>query len=351
MRKLVAVTWLFAAMPGAGLALLLLVAADTWRGHFFAVVALALLCLPFVWISRARRSRKVIATAAVAALMAVLGISAPRVPDFAGQDGLSQLNGGSRLSLFAWLPEADQLVLGSWPLMLLDRALDAPHAQRLRTLAPTVFGDLRLIGSSIGDTVDDRSGQTFVFVPPHEKDERLPLLVFLHGSGGSLLAYQALLRDWAIAGHFAVVSPAFGIGNWQDEGGLETIEAARKFAESKLPIDPARVAIAGLSNGGRGLTRLIARDSSRRWTAIIALSAVIEADLLTAEWKDRDVLLIHGEADERISFAYFEEFAGELERHGAHVERRSWHDEDHFLWFSRPQELRDVVVPWLAARW
>lgn len=235
--------------------------------------------------------------------------------------------------------------------MLVDRALDAPHARRLRSLVPSVFGDLRLIGSTVGDAVDDHSGQMFVFVPPHAPGERLPLLIFVHGSGGSLVAYQALLRQWAIAGRFVLVSPAFGIGDWQTEGGVETIEAARTFAEASLPVDSSRVALAGLSNGGRGLTRLIAKDSARKWKAIIALSAVIEADVLTDAWKGREVLLLHGEEDERIPFAYFEGFAEELEGHGANVERRSGPGEDHFLWFSRPDELQAVVVPWLAARW
>jgi predicted esterase len=351
MRRVVVALWLFSVAPLAVLAGLLLFGAVTWRGTFFAVTALGLLALPLVWAARVRPSRKALVTAGEAALIVALGLSAPRVPDFAGQGGLSQRAGGGRVSLFAWLPEVDQMVLGTWPLMLVDPALDWAHAKRLRSLLPNVYGELRLVGSTLGEVADPRSGQTFVYVPAHAPGERLPLLVFLHGSGANFVAYQALLRQWADAGRFVVVSPSFGAGNWQNPGGLETIDAARAFAEGSLPVDPHRVALVGLSNGGRGITRLVANDTARRWPVVVALSAVIEEGVLTSAWADRDVLLLHGEADERIGFDYFESFAAALEGHGARVERRSWPGEDHFLWFSRPFEIQESVVPFLARHW
>ncbi len=350
-RRALVLGWLALAAPPAVLALTLLFEAATWRGHFFAATALGLLALPPYWIWAAGGRGKVLATGLELLLISALGASAPRLPAFEGQVGLSQVGGGGRISLFAWLPELDQMVLGSWPLQLVDSALDRPHAARLRTLLPGVYGDLRLVGSTLGDALADLSGHTYVIVPAHAATERLPLLIYLHGSGGSFLAYQALLRQWAEAGRFVVVSPSFGIGNWQNDGGLETIEAARTFAEASLPVDPRRVALMGLSNGGRGVTRIVAADTARRWPVIIALSAVIETNLLTDEWSGREVLLLHGETDERIDFEYFQSFADELERRKAVVERHSWPAEDHFLWFSKPGQLQAVAVPWLAAKW
>ena len=141
------------------------------------------------------------------------------------------------------------------------------------------------------------------------------------------------------------------MGNWQQPGGLASIEAARTVAEASLPVDASRVALVGLSNGRRGITRLIAQDGSRRWPLVVALSAVIEEELLTDAWAGREALLLHGVEDERIPIAYFDGFATELARHHAHVERRTWPGEDHFLWFARPEEVQAVVLPWLAARW
>jgi len=351
MRRALVGGWLVLAAGPAVLAGLLLFGAATWRGHFFAAVALGLLALPLLWVSGVRPATKGLLTALEAVLIAALGLSAPRVPEFAHQTGLSQRAGGGRLSLFAWLPELDQMVLGTWPLMLADPALDWAHARRLRGLLPPVYQDLRLVGSNLGDFAFPGSGQTFIVVPPHAPGERLPLVVYVHGSGGNFVAYQALLRSWAFAGHFVVVSPGFGAGNWQQPGGLETLEAERAFAEKQLPVDPVRVALVALSNGGRGVTRLVANDAARRWPTVVAISAVIEEPLLTSAWSGREVLLLHGEADERIGFGVFESFAAALEGHGARVERRSWPGEDHFLWFSRPAEIQAVVLPWLARRW
>lgn len=343
--------WGVAAIGPAVLAGLLLFVAQTGRGTFFAVTALGLLALPFVLLSGRAGGWKAASAAVELGLIAALGLSAPLVPAFHGQEGVSQVEGGGRLSLFAWLPEVDQLALGSFPLMLVDPLLDAAHARHLRDVLPGVHGDLTPYGSPLGSVGDEGSGQMFVIVPPHAEGERLPLVVFLHGSGGSLVAYQALLQRWAVAGHFAVVSPGFGIGNWQNPGGGAAIEAARTFAVGALPIDPTKVALVGLSNGGRGITRLVARDTPRRWPVVIAISAVIEPDLLTETWAGREVLLLHGEADERIGFDVFHLFAAGLEEHGAHVTQRTWPGEDHFLWFSRGPEVQDAALAFLAARW
>lgn len=337
--------WVVAAAGPAAFAALLLGVAVTWRGWFFGLVALALLALPLL-------PRKKVAAPAVLAAVLALALSAPVIPEWAlGRTGVSQLRGGGRWSLFAWLPEADQLALGSFPLQLVDPLLDAAHARRLRSVLPGVHRDLRLVGSMVGAVTDEASGQTFVIVPPHAEGERLPLVVYLHGSGGPLIAYQALLERWAVEGHFIIVSPAFGIGNWQGEGGVAAIETARTFAEASLPVDASRVALVGLSNGGRGITRAVARDDARRWPTVIALSAVIEVGVLTDAWKDRDVLLLHGEDDERIPLEAFAHFSHALEERGAHVTQKTWPGEDHFLWFAQGPAVQSAAVGWLKDRW
>ena len=55
-----------------------------------------------------------------------------------------------------------------------------------------------------------------------------------------------------------LVQPSFGFGGWHRPGGLEAIEAARVYALAHEPVAPSRVFLAGLSNGGRGLIRVMA---------------------------------------------------------------------------------------------
>jgi pimeloyl-ACP methyl ester carboxylesterase len=341
---------LFALGP-AILAGLLLFCAVTWRGTFFAVTALVLLTLPLILLSQIPRGKKGLATLGTVILVAMLALTAPRIPEFNGQTGITQRSSGSAFSLFAWLPEVDQMVLGSYPMMFVDRHLDSAHATRLRTLLPTIYGPLKFMGSNLGDVATPHSGQMYIALPEHLPNEKLPLVIYLHGSGGAFVGYQTLLYEWAKAGHFIVVSPGFGFGNWNQLGGLEAVEAARKWAEENLPVDKNRVALVGLSNGGRAITRLIQKDETNRWPLVVALSAVMETDLIDSHWSGKKVLVLHGQEDERIPLEYVTDAVSEMKANGANVEMKTWPKEDHFLWFSTPNEIQTKSVEWLLKRW
>ena len=58
---------------------------------------------------------------------------------------------------------------------------------------------------------------------------RRTALVFLHGGLGNFQGYWALWKRFADATGVAIVAPTFGSGNWSGDGGLESIEQARKF--------------------------------------------------------------------------------------------------------------------------
>ncbi len=55
----------------------------------------------------------------------------------------------------------------------------------------------------------------------------------------------------------AVRRPTFGFGFW-GPGGVAAVERARVDALARLPIDAGRVYLAGLSDGGKGVTRTAA---------------------------------------------------------------------------------------------
>ncbi len=347
---LLALLWLLLTLPAVVLNGLLLLNAQTARGLCFAGLAFLVLALPLVWLSQRSLSQKTLASGLVVALVVLDVGSAPRVAEFHGQTGLSQRHAGSRWSLFSMLPEVDQMCLGTWPMMFVDRALDDAHAQRLRSLLPGAYGPLLQVGSNLGDVLTPDSGQQYVYLPVHAEGERLPLVIFLHGSGGAFVAYQHLLQQWADAGRFIVVSPGFGFGNWQYGHGLEHVEDARAWAEQNLPVDGSQVTLVALSNGGRAVTRLIEADQARRWPRVVALSAVLEPDLLGLQWRDRQILIIHGADDERIGLPWVREGEARLKAAGAHVQTHLWPGEDHFLWFSRPAEVQQVALEWLGSR-
>jgi pimeloyl-ACP methyl ester carboxylesterase len=59
------------------------------------------------------------------------------------------------------------------------------------------------------------------------------------------------------------------------------------------------------------------------------------------------VLIVTGEADERIPIEYVDRQSSELEEGGVVVTYRQFPGEDHFLFFSQPSAVLDVVAAWL----
>jgi pimeloyl-ACP methyl ester carboxylesterase len=190
---------------------------------------------------------------------------------------------------------------------------------------------------------DAPGGHLFVYTPIDAGDERLPLLLFLHGSGGNFKVYTHLLRNVADRRRCVVVAPSFGFGNWYRPGGTETIERARTFAEQQLHTDPARVILMALSNGGTGATRVLA-SSARPFAATIFLSAVMEPEVMEMEAFARAVegrpsLLLTGARDDRIPLRHELVAEERLREAGALVEMLVDPGEDHFLWFDRPEDV------------
>ena len=92
-------------------------------------------------------------------------------------------------------------------------------------------------------------------VPPGvEPGQRLPLVVSLHGAGGSPEAGLALLRPLADEYGLVVLAPGSQGATWDAVGGdygpdAERIDRALEQVFAELPVDAARVGIAGFSDG------------------------------------------------------------------------------------------------------
>src|SRR5262249_35929330 len=107
--------------------------------------------------------------------------------------------------------------------------------------------------------------------------------------------------------------------------------------------DPSRVFLAGLSNGGTGASRAAARTPSA-FAGLIFLSAVMEPSVLgdrafASGWKGRRVLVGHGEADGRPPPDYARGAGSRMRAEGVDLTVEMVPGEDHFLLFSRPDEV------------
>lgn len=359
--RLLGFAWGLLMAGPALLAALLLFVAATWRGHVFALTALCFVAIPVLGLRRlaVRTSARLLhlgVTSAVGAaglLTLVLATPAPRAASADGAWALFPRPPG-RLALTTLLPELDQLVLGSHLIPAVDPYITVAGSRRIRSLFRAVYEPMlrdpqfAALPTQLGEAyADEPTGQRFVYVPPHEPGEKLPCVVFLHGSGGNFQGYLWVWKRMADDGHFVVVAPGFGFGNWHHAGGVEAIEAARRYAIESLPVDPERLVLAGLSNGGRGVVRAIEADQARAWRGVVLLSAVVDVDPTPAAWRGRPVLLVHGLEDDRIAAKWFHLATVALRTAGASVIAFSDPQEDHFLVFSRRDEVQSWVLGFL----
>jgi poly(3-hydroxybutyrate) depolymerase len=251
------------------------------------------------------------------------------------------------------IPEIDQMKVGTYLAPALDPIITVSSAARLRRLTMEVYRAMDAdpafapLGSAMTYAYDDSdSRHLYAYVPAHGAGERLGALVFLHGSGGNFKVYTHLLAAVAERERLVLVAPSYGFGNWQTEGGIDAVESARRYAVDSLGADPGRVVLAGLSNGGRGITRALARDGEA-YRALVAISAVLEPEVIdirvAVKARGMPALVVYGTKDDRIPVSHETAGAAALERAGLRVRTHAYEGEDHFLLFSRRDELIEEI--------
>jgi pimeloyl-ACP methyl ester carboxylesterase len=368
-------TLLFIGACIGGLALLLLLVAQSPGGRLTALSILlglpALGGLPFAWGQRRREP----ALAVLGVLAALSGLSlgwahhialqatsqpaAPLRSVYLGEG--EHLRGG----LANLVPEVDQFTLGSWLMPFADPHLDAEQAARVRALFQRIHGEMSQdpafaeMGSAMGWSYRELFGrrwdvgQLYVYRPPTAGEEPLPVLLFLHGWGGPFLGYQWVLERFAAQTGYAVVSPAFGMGWWRQQGAMPTVERALDWVDAQPGLDGEHIILAGLSNGGPGVSRA-ALAFPERWEGVVFLSAVMDTDHLfglgeSLAEHDTPVLVVTGEAERRIPLAYTEACVQSLRMVHDRVSVEVFPGEDHFLLFSQPEAVMERLVRWVRA--
>ncbi len=346
---------------------ILVVAGETAAGRLAGVVAAILCLLPALgWAAvtwrRRGRAALAVALALVAGLGAVLfAIQAPgrALPGSRVRSVFLGDRGYDRLAIASVVPEIDQIKLGTYLIAAVDPVIDLAAAKHVRDVSMALYRPMesdpeyRALGSVMGDAYADRdAGHAYEYVPEHREGERLPVLLFLHGSFGSFKAYFYAWRRFADAHRWIVVCPSFGWGNWYRPGGVEAVERARAHALASLPADRDRVYLAGLSNGGTGATRAAAREPDH-YAGLVLLSAVIERDVVSSPsfrrgWAGRPVLVIHGDGDDRIPIHFVDEAVSVMRRGGALVTYEVLAGEDHFLFFSALDRALADLGAWVS---
>jgi len=271
-----------------------------------------------------------------------------------------------RFTLGALLPEIDQFLLGFKLVPMADPLFTLKQGRSVSGLTRKIYAELeadedfRALGSVMPEAYNEIWGQPFdhghyfLYVPPRlDRKTPAPALVFLHGSGGNFKAYTWLLSKVADERGMVLVAPTFGMGNWNPQHSVQVVMAALDDAARAVPIDMSHVHLAGLSNGGLGVSHVAASEAGRRFHSLIFLSPVCDEAALgskefSTQWRDKPVLIITGQEDDRVPLPYVVTCAGIMKSAGARVEMSAYAGADHFLVFSYRERFVQQLSDWLG---
>ncbi|MCB1095793.1 MAG: hypothetical protein KDN22_09480 [Verrucomicrobiae bacterium] len=372
------------ATPVAVMALLLLVVAVSWDSRTFGAGILgwvmAALLAGLAGLSNPSRAKTLsmvswaFALASAIALLASRFLFAPGETSatdpfqvvYIDQNGHPAPTRYNRWSPAALVSEVDQLAMGTALISWIDPYIDTEKANRIDHVFHAVYEDMRskspahvAAGSQLGAAYRDladwefQNGHGYAYRPATLSGP-LPVLLFLHGSLGNFKGYLWVLQDLADRLGMAIVAPTFGAGNWNEPGGVETVARWLRYCENDVSLDSSNIVLAGISNGGRGVTRTWTA-MPERFSAVVCISPVFEAEILEQAFAHASppagpMLVIHGTQDARIPEAYITGAVECIRRIGIQCDYQSFAGEDHFLLFSQPGAVIQHIEHWLRDR-
>jgi len=286
----------------------------------------------------------------------------------AGSPVSQRFCGGQRFSRFAVpniVPEIEQLNLGLHVFPLVDPMLTRERARRLSQYTVDYYLEMErdpnfhALGSHMGEAYadlagyDQPEGHYYLYVPHSAPQGPLPAIVFLHGSAGNFKVYTWIWAQLAEELGCVIIAPSFGFGFWDRPEGVATVRRVLDDAQTVVKLDPKRIHLAGLSNGGLGVCHA-AHEMPGFFRSCIFISPVManvvnEARFLQ-NWSRRPMLFLTGEADERIPFDYVCKYTDTLKQGGVDIQFATYPGEDHFLFFSQRQSVMNEISKWLKTQ-
>lgn len=200
--------------------------------------------------------------------------------------------------------------------------------------------------------VGDADFRYALYVPPSYTPAKLyPLIICLHGAGFGGDAYldrwQPRLRETYI-----LACPTIEGGAWWTKDAEALVLAVLAEVSRSYRIEPDRVFLSGMSNGGTG-TFLIGLNHADRFAALIPMASALPRALypLLENARFTRFYIIHGSRDQVMPVRYSRELISYLEEHGFQAEYRE-HDKEHPVAGGHffPKEELPALVEWLAVR-
>jgi predicted esterase len=191
-----------------------------------------------------------------------------------------------------------------------------------------------------------------LYVPEtYGPSRKYPLIICLHGAGFDGDTY---LDRWQprLGEDYLLACPTLGDGSWWPREGEELVLTVLSKLSREYRIDPDRVFLTGMSNGGIG-TFLIGLNHPDRFAALIPMAGVLPHTLfpLLDNAKNTPFYLIHGAQDQVMPVRFSRDIAAYLKEKDYPVVYRE-HEHVHPVagghFFPR-EELPDLLT-WLKSQ-
>lgn len=174
------------------------------------------------------------------------------------------------------------------------------------------------------------------------------LVLCLHGAG---FTGEAYLERWQarLGDRYILACPTHSMGAWWTRSAEELVLATRRDVMARYHVDPNRVFLTGMSNGGIG-TWIIGMHHADLFAGLAPMASGIDDVLypFLANLKQTPVYVIHGSKDQVMPVRLSREVTAELNKLGYTFIYRE-HDREHPMagghYFPR-EELPDLVA-WL----
>ncbi len=186
-----------------------------------------------------------------------------------------------------------------------------------------------------------------LYVPKaYEQERAYPLILCLHGAGFSGEAY---LDRWIprLGENYILACPSVSMGAWWTRYGEELVLQVLRDVQTRYHVDPDRIMLTGMSNGGIG-TWIIGMHHADRFAGIAPMASGIDDVLFpfVENLAHTPVYVIHGAQDQIMPVQLSRDLIKEMQRRGIpyYYREHQWthpHAGGHFF---PKQELPDLVT-------
>ena len=296
-----------------------------------------------------RRLRAFLLIIALAGTARIVAAALPRAPVVnAGalvKTRYARSPGEARL-LWGGIPESETVALGAWV------GLSPEESKQGGPAIGDAYSEIAKAGlfereeSPLLDSwLLDR--EHFWLALPAARSGPVPLVVFVHGNGGTFQFYPWLLAKEATARGFAIAFASNGFGFWEGRDAAGRIGRIVDAVSRETPVDRSRVSLVGLSAGGPGIFGA-ALEEPGKYRSLVAVSCIFP-DLAAAErLRGARVLILHGTEDPRASIEGARRASSELARAGVPVELVEEPGEGHLAFLTRRESWVPRLLDWLA---